>query len=190
MAGADQIEGGTSRRDLIKGAVIAGTLAWTAPVIIDSLASPAAAATSGCYRAFYDWDVATSAFIRINTVPLPTGGACVPANCWNDAGKINYPGGIMVDGTTDPTKWRFTLDDPSCVIIGVVGGQGYSQGRTAGSGPICKDRVSPLVQDSFIEFPQPPLRVGPPNPGEILVYDEVKLVISCSGVVCTNCPPL
>jgi hypothetical protein len=38
---------GLSRRDLIKASAAAGAAAWTAPVIIDSLASPAAAA-SGC----------------------------------------------------------------------------------------------------------------------------------------------
>ena len=34
---------GLSRRDLIKASAVAGAAAWTAPVIIDSLASPAAA---------------------------------------------------------------------------------------------------------------------------------------------------
>jgi hypothetical protein len=36
-----------SRRDLIRRASVAGAVAWTAPVIIDSMASPAAA-SSGC----------------------------------------------------------------------------------------------------------------------------------------------
>jgi hypothetical protein len=36
---------GLSRRDMIKAAGIAGAAAWTAPVIVDSLASPAAAAS-------------------------------------------------------------------------------------------------------------------------------------------------
>jgi hypothetical protein len=36
-------QGGMSRRDLIKASALAGAAAWTAPVIIDSLASPAAA---------------------------------------------------------------------------------------------------------------------------------------------------
>jgi hypothetical protein len=37
---------GLSRRTLIKGAAAAGAVAWAAPVIIDSVASPAAAATT------------------------------------------------------------------------------------------------------------------------------------------------
>ena len=36
---------GLNRRQMIKAAGIAGAAAWTAPIIIDSLASPAAAAT-------------------------------------------------------------------------------------------------------------------------------------------------
>ena len=39
MAGSGSID----RRTLIKGAAVAGAAAWTAPVIIDSLSSPAAA---------------------------------------------------------------------------------------------------------------------------------------------------
>jgi hypothetical protein len=41
-----------NRRQMIKAAGIAGAAAWTAPVIIDSLASPAAAASvpGTCYR--------------------------------------------------------------------------------------------------------------------------------------------
>ena len=42
---------GLNRRQMIKAAGIAGAAAWTAPMIIDSLSSPAAAATvtPGCY---------------------------------------------------------------------------------------------------------------------------------------------
>jgi hypothetical protein len=45
---------GIDRRTLIKGAAAAGVAAWTAPVIIDSLTSPAAAQTvpQGCWRAW------------------------------------------------------------------------------------------------------------------------------------------
>jgi hypothetical protein len=37
-----------SRRDLIKASAVAGAAAWTAPVIVDSLASPAAAGSQHC----------------------------------------------------------------------------------------------------------------------------------------------
>jgi len=46
---------GLNRRQMIKAAGIAGAAAWTAPMIIDSLSSPAAAATAtpGCYQIHY-----------------------------------------------------------------------------------------------------------------------------------------
>ena len=59
---ADEVEqgerNGLSRRQMIKASAIAGAAAWTAPVIIDSLASPAAAvlercALTACSRAIY-----------------------------------------------------------------------------------------------------------------------------------------
>src|SRR4051794_7350628 len=39
---------GLSRRDMIKASAAAGAVAWTAPVIIDSLSSPAAAGSTPC----------------------------------------------------------------------------------------------------------------------------------------------
>src|SRR3954465_15423165 len=48
---------GLSRRQMIKAGAIAGAAAWTAPVIIDSLASPAAASSgalpTGCSYALF-----------------------------------------------------------------------------------------------------------------------------------------
>jgi hypothetical protein len=43
---------GMDRRAIIKRAAAAGAVAWTAPLLVDSFASPAAAATlaTGCYR--------------------------------------------------------------------------------------------------------------------------------------------
>jgi hypothetical protein len=49
MAGVfDEEKSGLSRRQMIKASAVAGAAAWTAPVIIDSLASPAAAGTPHC----------------------------------------------------------------------------------------------------------------------------------------------
>lgn len=47
---AEPTSGGIRRRDLIRRAAIAGTLAWTAPVVVESLASPASALTVDCLR--------------------------------------------------------------------------------------------------------------------------------------------
>ena len=70
----DEGRAGLNRRQMIKAAGIAGAAAWTAPMIIDSLSSPAAAATvtPGCY----------SFWLPFNTCSLtatdPIGGACTP----------------------------------------------------------------------------------------------------------------
>lgn len=40
--------GGLSRRDLIRRGAIVGGLVWTAPVLIDSMGSPAGAITGPC----------------------------------------------------------------------------------------------------------------------------------------------
>jgi hypothetical protein len=47
VADDEDNEGGLSRRDLIQRAAAVSAVAWTAPLIIDSFASPAAAATCG-----------------------------------------------------------------------------------------------------------------------------------------------
>jgi len=50
-ADSEESAAGPARRAFIRNAALAGAAAWTAPVIIDSLASPAGALTlSGCYR--------------------------------------------------------------------------------------------------------------------------------------------
>ncbi len=53
------------RRTLIKGAAVAGAVAWTAPVIIDSMASPAAATTT-CFNA------------RLENISSAPPGDCAP----------------------------------------------------------------------------------------------------------------
>jgi hypothetical protein len=53
---------GLSRRDLIKASAVAGGAAWAAPVILDSLSSPAAAMSSpltGCNVASFNSNCAT-----------------------------------------------------------------------------------------------------------------------------------
>lgn len=54
---AGSTEGSLGRRDLIKKAAAAGTIAWTAPLIHGSLVSPAAAATlpSLCFKYQHNW---------------------------------------------------------------------------------------------------------------------------------------
>jgi len=78
---------GLSRRDMIKGAAVAGAAAWTAPVIIDSLSSPAAAESFTC-KSNGNWYV---------VLHSPTsGGGLVdrPGGTWNSSYSFSsYYGG-------------------------------------------------------------------------------------------------
>jgi hypothetical protein len=95
MAGSEGID----RRTLIKSAAIAGAAAWTAPVIVDSLASPAAAASGG---GLFDCSYATVVF-TVNSDPSNTPYAVkfTGSTCSNDNGtsgggpnqfSVNCPG--------------------------------------------------------------------------------------------------
>ncbi len=81
---------GLSRRDLIKRAAAAGTVAWTAPLIVDSLASPAGAVTmeSGCFKYMYDWRWA----VRARDFGFPSGKPQNDAsNCSQNFGESQFP---------------------------------------------------------------------------------------------------
>ncbi len=69
---------------MIKRAAAAGAVAWTAPVILDSLASPAAAATApvGCHRAQFNGTCA-------EVTPGP--GGCLPTP-WT---QTPFPAGMI-----------------------------------------------------------------------------------------------
>jgi hypothetical protein len=78
---------GLSRRQMIRSAAVAGAAAWTAPVIIDSLSSPAAAVTVGpCnyYVFLIRRDGASANCNIVNNAPVPPSGtgscASTPGN--------------------------------------------------------------------------------------------------------------
>ena len=66
---------GMNRRQLIKAAGLAGVGVWAAPVILDSLTSPAAAATlaHGCYRLYANVNLAGAWQGWAATQPANTG---------------------------------------------------------------------------------------------------------------------
>ena len=122
---------GVDRRALVKRAAAAGALAWTAPLIVDSLASPAAAATvaPGAYRYVLDCnsggDCAPAGF-PVNSLPgdCTVGGSCPGNNqsasftlsgcptCSFTAASANRgsggsPGGTCVSGTVAGTSATF-----------------------------------------------------------------------------------
>ena len=96
--------GQTSRRTLIKGAVVAGIGAWTAPVIIESVTSPAAALSpSGCSQVFQTvgsqglftpgawggWSDGSGSATD-DGLPCPPGG-CAPVNATSSSFRATIP---------------------------------------------------------------------------------------------------
>jgi hypothetical protein len=87
---------GLSRRDMIKGAAAAGAAVWTAPMIIDSLTSPAAAA-SGC-----SGSSVTLSWIyilyRVNTTVYLTGFTLNSSTCASSGVGSNTHGTMCCAG--------------------------------------------------------------------------------------------
>jgi hypothetical protein len=122
---------GLGRRDLIKAAAAAGAVAWTAPVIIDSLASPAAATTcpDNC---------ASCVFVEIKA-----SSNCQSAESYNPAGTCQPTGGRPTSCTTcsesDPPGFSNLLDD-FCIVARVgADPDAPSDG--------CSDHQSPIIFD-------------------------------------------
>jgi len=158
-----RVQRGLDRRDLIRRAVAAGAVAWTAPVLIDSLASPAAAATlTGCFRAQFERSGTT--FVQV----APDNGAgCVPSTCWNN--RTAFTGGISVSGS-DATTWTFSVP-AGCVILN-------DSAARKDNGNVCVCATGGAGTAS-ITFPGSTPTNAP--------FDRFKLVISCSGASCSPC---
>jgi hypothetical protein len=96
---------GLSRRDMIKASAAAGAVAWTAPVIIDSLSSPAAA-VSGCTGTSV-----TMSWIYI-LFTIPAGGIFVTGFSTGD--KACNSGGKNNGGTRCNTTFSKGDKWPAC----------------------------------------------------------------------------
>ncbi len=81
------------RRTLIKGAAVAGAAAWTAPVLIDSVLSPAAAASCNGVTYVGADSVATGTNVKYLDVSVPAvaaGDLIVVVGTWNDNSGIDF----------------------------------------------------------------------------------------------------
>jgi hypothetical protein len=106
---------------MIKRAAAAGAVAWTAPVIIDSLASPVAAATvaAGCYSIGFP-----HASICAPAVP-PGTGSCNPPN-WNPANPL--PSGVVSPPAACPNNSNAVFTIPASDCVFVAANTGYQGG--------------------------------------------------------------
>ena len=99
------------RRAIIKRAAAAGAVAWTAPLLVDSFASPAAAATvaPGCYSVYFPTAATCSQ-------AAPVSGTCDPPGFPGTA----FPGGFIsgAPGCANNVNPTFTLTaGVSCVFV-------------------------------------------------------------------------
>ena len=130
---ARQSGGPISRRDVIRKAAAVGTIAWAAPLVIESLASPAAAASAiGCYYVVYQ-DLMVEKFPAATAI-LELGPGCTPVSCSGlsnnspvnvtassvglsaSGGTIAHLGGV---GNINPVQLSIG-GGFSCRIVGVV----------------------------------------------------------------------
>lgn len=152
------------RRALIRRGIVAGAVAWTAPVIVGSIASPAAAATGahGCNRIQMS---------GANCGPMAQDGDCLPTG-W--AGCANTLNSACITSTTGPTctgagvsevfvitgncSCTFTAASSRFLIGGVV--------------PSCNGGLggTPVVTPTTVTFPA----LG------ISTYTSFKFVLTCA----------
>ena len=112
----------TTRRRMIQGSLVAGAAAWVAPVIVDSLASPAAAATAqaGCDRLLYP----ITFFAAPCAAVAPQTGCCQPVGYQTASPGTNLatavPGCVESAtgcGNTGESGTFVISDDCNCVFV-------------------------------------------------------------------------
>jgi hypothetical protein len=135
MADVEEQDGrnGLSRRQMIKASAVAGAAAWSAPVIIDSLSSPAAAGSCICdtppgnYRGVKIENLSSCSGTKTGSSGFTGNNSCA-AGQWASVNPT-----LTLLGTTAPFPTfdcaTFTVNLPSgCTfgskgVIGVFGGQ-------------------------------------------------------------------
>ena len=119
---------GIDRRTLIKRAAVAGAVAWTAPVIIDSFASPAAAQTTGpqgCSQACFNSSCSFNQTSLCNFPGCAAGSNAQAAACLQITGACDEGGDTtvtVIGGCTSCTITGYNFNDPggTCNFVTVT----------------------------------------------------------------------
>ena len=138
---------GLDRRTLIKRAAIGGALAWTVPIVIDSVASPAGALSCGAiYRFEFQMDAVCRGGAGTTTL-APGDYVDGDVDCW---GAISPPSGY---GT--PTNIAAGSTTTSqCVVMTSISTSTVSGGGIATNG--CDSRANNTVQATINQSCTPP----------------------------------
>jgi hypothetical protein len=137
---------------MIKSAAAAGAVAWTAPVIIDSLASPAAALTAppGCRRLIFTADASCT---RVATLQCTKcGDPTCPSGSWSTDGSTAISAfGLQFTGACNGTFNATIVGGSSCVILQGAKNLPNNNGATCCNGNI----VTPSAGGKSITFTSP-----------------------------------
>lgn len=120
---------GMDRRDLIKrGAIVGGALVWTAP-LVQTIASPAFAASSPGGQEIPDCDTTTNKFYKFNK-----GSSNPESNMGN--GDTCFPNGYAgaVKGAALPAGFSITITDDTVTLVLPAGTTLFSHVIKVGSG--------------------------------------------------------
>ena len=139
---------GLARRDFIRKAAVAGAIGWTAPLILQSLTSPASAVSVNCY--FYVFKMSRNgnsancngngAIQDATSCPTPTiisGVASCPTytRATSTTSPVNFTVvGTCTGGATESAV--FTINTVGCLIVGTAVSGGASPG------PACSSSVT------------------------------------------------
>jgi hypothetical protein len=166
---------GIDRRTLIKRAAATGAVVWTAPVIIDSLASPAAAITcSGtCFQFQIDGDCnpATTEAVSTSQCLLSTPAGCTTLT--NVAAGVAFSNVCFTATTCTGNTVTFTLNTTgNCWTAGSCGANRRfvtAVARVTGGGdPQCLNPSA--LTDSTVSFTKATAQA----------YDFFKFIVQCS----------
>jgi hypothetical protein len=165
-----------SRRTIIRGAAAAGVVAWTAPAIVDSLSSPAAAASlAGCFRAEFVRSTSSGCGTFVRSSPAANGSGCFDPSVWNNL--PDYTGTITLTPSLPPggpCLYTLAIDASSGCKIDSRSAARDDQGNSCSTGTLASGCQTMFFSPTFLP-------------------DRFKVLISCGGSLCTggvSCPPV
>lgn len=158
--------GGLHRRELLRRALIAGAVGWTAPLLVESLASPASAASlSGCYRLLLNQDASCTVLSYVASAVL-----CEPVYLPCVGTPTNGSGTLATFGITNANgcgqagqAYVFNISAP-CTFV-----SGTALTDKSGQPSICTVGIRTNV-NTTLTFP---------NPGNGFKYKEIRIVVTC-----------
>jgi hypothetical protein len=163
-----------NRRTIIRNAAAVGVAAWTAPVIIDSIASPAAAVSAaGCYRVEFVQSTSTGCGTFHRNSPAANGSGCFSPSLWNNL--PDYPGTVSLTPSLPPggpCLYTLEISPSSGCVIDSRSTARKDMGNKCSTGTVAGGCHTMYFSPAFTP-------------------DRFKILIAC-GTVCTGgaaCPP-